>query len=90
MTMPDDVFNEWSRAILSLKYSEMVHDGTPGSEVMTIETEVADQSLHKNMRIVFYTFTDSVYLVSVNDKFDFAIDVRKINDFIAFMEDLVD
>ena len=90
MTMPDDVFNEWSRAILSLKYSELVHDGTPGSEVMTIETEVADQSLHKNMRIVFYTFTDSVYLVSVNDKFDFAIDVRKINDFIAFMEDLVD
>ena len=40
------------------------------------------------MTIRFYAYSDAVYLVSVNDKIDFTIDVRKVNDFIDYMNSL--
>jgi hypothetical protein len=81
-------FNAWSQKLLSLKYSERITTGEPGKEILTIETDMKNQPLRKNMTIRFYAYSDAVYLVSVNDKIDFTIDVRKVNDFIDYMNSL--
>ena len=85
-TLTTDAFTGWSQKVLLLKYSERVTSDEHGAEVMTIETDVADPDVRKNMKIVFYEYSDSVYLVSVNGAVDFAIDVRKVNDFIEYMK----
>lgn len=87
-TLSEDAFSEWSQKALLLKYSERIPNGATGKEVMTIVTDVADPTLRKNMTITFYEHSDSVYIVSVNGAIDFAIDVRKVNDFIDYMKTL--
>ena len=83
-----DAFSNWSQALLSLKYSSLVTEENPGTEIMTIETDMADPTIRKNMKISFYEYSNSMYLVSINDKIDFTIDIRKVDAFIEYMKSM--
>ena len=47
---------------------------------------MADKEKRKDREIVFYRYTDSVHLVSVNGITEFTMDVRLVDAFLAYLE----
>lgn len=84
--LSDDELSKLGNEILKLKYSGMAPEEATGDVVMTINTSVADKQKRKDLEIVFYRYTDSVHLVSVNGITEFTMDVRLVDAFLAYLE----
>ena len=84
--LSDDELSKLGNEILTLKYSGMAPEEATGDAVMTINTSVADKEKRKDLEIVFYRYTDSVHLVSVNGITEFTMDVRLVDAFLAYLE----
>ena len=85
-TLSDTELSKLGNKILTLKYSGMAPEAEVSDVVMTINTSVTDKQKRKDLEIVFYRYTDSVHLVSVNGVTEFTMDVRLVDAFLEYLE----
>lgn len=84
--LADEDREAWVRQFLLLKYRGISKEEITGKEVLSIEIIAKNPQTHANMTLTFYEKDESVYLVTIDGKTEFTIDVRDVNDFIDFME----
>lgn len=84
--LTSDELSTINNQFLQLKYSGICkEEDVPGDEIMSIAIKVRASYQKADLTVRFFSFSDSVYLISVDGCNDFIMDVRDVNSFLTFM-----